>query len=115
MAWPRSPNTRGNTPISHAEQAASLFRGTGDKTGETELLNAAGWYHAMLGGLPASARAVRQALALNTHYGSRHLEGNIWNSLGYTEYQSGASGKAAACYERALTVFPTLGPGRGRS
>ena len=95
--------------LSHAEQAASLFRGTGDKTGETELLNAAGWYHAMLGDYRQARGLCRQALALNTHYGSRHLEGNIWNSLGYTEYHAGASGEAAACYERALTIFRTLG------
>jgi hypothetical protein len=35
--------------LSHAEQAATLFRGLGDKTGEAELLSWVGWYHALLG------------------------------------------------------------------
>ena len=63
----------------------------------------------MLGDYRQARGQSRQALALNTHYGSRHLEGNIWNSLGYTEYHPGASGEAAACYQGALTIFRTLG------
>ena len=46
--------------LSHAEQAASLFRGIGDKAGETELLNAAGWYHALLGDHPQARGLCRR-------------------------------------------------------
>ena len=49
--------------LGHAEQAASLFRSIGDKTGETELLNAAGWYHALLEDYQQARRHCRQALA----------------------------------------------------
>jgi tetratricopeptide (TPR) repeat protein len=94
-----------------------LCRGIGDKAGETELLNAAGWYHALLGDYPQARRLCRQALALNdaADYGSRHLEGDIWNSLGYTEYHAGDLGEAAACYERALSIFQTAGDRWGQA
>jgi DNA-binding SARP family transcriptional activator/tetratricopeptide (TPR) repeat protein len=94
--------------LSHAQQAASLFRGVGDNAGETELLNAVGWYHALLGDYQQARGLCRKALALNADYGS-HLEGDIWNSLGYTEFHAGDFGVAAACYERALSIFRTVG------
>jgi tetratricopeptide (TPR) repeat protein len=68
-----------------------------------------GWYHAVLGDYPQARGLCREALTLNTRYGSRHLEGDIWNSLGYTEYHAGDLGEAAACYERALSLFQTAG------
>jgi DNA-binding SARP family transcriptional activator len=95
--------------LTYAEQSASLCHDIGDKTGETELLNTAGWYHALLGHYPRARELCRQALALNTDYGSRHLEGDIWNSLGYTEYHAGDLGEAATCYERALNIFQAVG------
>jgi len=97
--------------LGHAERAASLFRDIGDKIGEADLLNAAGWQHAMLEDYPQARRLCRRALALNdaADYGSPHLEGNICNSLGYTEYHAGDLGEAAACYERALRIFRAVG------
>ena len=95
--------------LSHAEQSASRCRGIGGKAGETELLNTADWYHALLGDYSQARGLSRRALTLNTDYGSRHLEGDIWNSLGYTEYHAGDFGEAAACYECALGIFRTVG------
>jgi tetratricopeptide (TPR) repeat protein len=97
--------------LGHAEQAASLFRDIGDKAGEADLLSAAGWHHALLGDYPQARRSCRRALALNdaADYGSRHLEGNICNSLGYTEYHAGHLGEAVVCYERALSIFRAVG------
>jgi tetratricopeptide (TPR) repeat protein len=97
--------------LGHAEQAASLYRSIGDKKGEADLLNAAGWHHALLGDYPQARRLCRRALALNdaADYGSRHLEGNICNSLGYIEYHAGDLAEAAACYQRALSIFQAVG------
>jgi tetratricopeptide (TPR) repeat protein len=95
--------------LGHAEQAASLRHGIGDKAGEAEMLNTVGWYHALLGDYPKARGFCRQALALNSDYGSRHLEADIWNSLGCAEHHAGEFSEAAACYERALTIFRAVG------
>jgi len=58
---------------------------------------------------PQARDLCRQALALNTHHGSRHLEAIIWNNLGYTEFHAGDFGEAAACYEHALRIFRSVG------
>jgi Tetratricopeptide repeat len=65
----------------------------------------------------AGSGSAPAALALNgaADYGSRHLEGDIWNSLGYTEYHAGDLGEAAACYERALSIFQTAGDRWGQA
>ena len=65
--------------LAYAEQAVGLCRGIGDKAGETEMLNAAGWYHALMGDYPQARGLCRQALALNTRLrqpppGGRYLE-----------------------------------------
>ena len=95
--------------LGHAEHALGLFRDIGDKAGETEMLYAVGWYHALLEDYPQARDLCRQALALNTHHGSHHLEAIIWNSLGYTEIHDGDFGEAATCYEHALRIFRSVG------
>lgn len=95
--------------LSHAQQAVSLFHDVGDVVREAELLNAAGWHHALLGDYQQARRLCRRAVALNARYGNRRLEAEIWSSLGYTEYHAGDLAEAAACSERALTIFRSVG------
>jgi tetratricopeptide (TPR) repeat protein len=47
----------------------------------------------------------QQAIALCADVGHRWLEGPVWDSLGYIEHYLGNLAEAAACYERALSVY----------
>jgi len=46
----------------------------------------------------------RRSLTLCTETGYRWLEGNVWDSLGYTEQHLANLTEAAACYQRALSL-----------
>jgi tetratricopeptide (TPR) repeat protein len=51
-------------------------------------------------------------LSLSAEIGYRRMEGTSWDSLGYAEHHLGNFGEAAACYERALSIFRELGERR---
>jgi tetratricopeptide (TPR) repeat protein len=88
--------------LGHNEQALRLYQTAGRKPGEAQMLNNAGWSHALLGNYQQALAFCRQAFALSAEVGSRTNEGCTWHSLGYTEHQLGNLREATACYQRAL-------------
>ena len=96
--------------LGHAEQALRLYQAIGDKAYEAEALNAR---RLVLTASSATtsrpARSAARQLTLCAEIGYRWLEGNVWDSLGYAEHHLGNLAEAAACYQRALSLYRESG------
>jgi len=90
--------------IDHAARAFRLYQETGNETGGIDMINAIGWFRALLGDFERSRASCEQALRLAVRAGYLAGQENAWDSLGYADYRLGNFGAAADCYERALSL-----------
>ena len=88
--------------LDHAGHAFRLYQETGNEAGGIDMINAIGWYRALLGDYGRAIASSRQALRLAVGAGYLFGQENAWDTLGYTEHQLGNFAAATDCYERAL-------------
>jgi tetratricopeptide (TPR) repeat protein len=68
--------------LHHARQALDLYRATGHRHGQADILNSVGWYHTQLGDHKQALTSCQQALALHQELGDRFGQAAAWDSLG---------------------------------
>lgn len=99
--------------LGHAGRALRLYRAVGYQAGEAEMLNTAGWFHALRGGFQQGRALCRQALVISAeHEHDAPLyegAGSVWDTMGHIERHLGNVTEAVACYERSLGIFQSIG------
>jgi DNA-binding SARP family transcriptional activator/Tfp pilus assembly protein PilF len=101
---------KGDLPgaVAASEEALRLYRAAGYRSGEAYALNAAGWYHGLLGDYAEALRCGRQALEL-VESGEPGNRAAILDTLGYLHHQLHDYPAAIDSYQRALALQSGLG------
>jgi tetratricopeptide (TPR) repeat protein len=87
----------------HAEQALSIYRGLGNRSGEARALESLGWHLAMLGSCTPAVTCCQRALDLHRELGNRLGEAHALDHLGYASHRLGDD--AAACGAQRVLNF----------
>jgi DNA-binding SARP family transcriptional activator/tetratricopeptide (TPR) repeat protein len=89
--------------VTHCEQALTLFRQTGNRTGQTWALTGLATGHARLGNDDAARNYARQALEGPEDSDPTSLA-RAWSSLGLIHSRLGEHRQAISCYQQALAL-----------
>lgn len=89
--------------------ALLLYRASGHRRGQADVLVAMAWGEACLGNGQDALTHAHRALALFQELGIRLAEGYAWDTLGHVHRQLGRHERSMRCHRRALTLFREVG------
>jgi DNA-binding SARP family transcriptional activator/tetratricopeptide (TPR) repeat protein len=87
----------------HAALALERYRAAGEPLLEAQALNQLGWVEALFGRFAEGRAHCLSALEIQRDHG--HMTGEVQDSLGYIDEQSGRLAEAVSWYREAIAVF----------
>ncbi|MEV5841116.1 BTAD domain-containing putative transcriptional regulator [Streptomyces sp. NPDC051985] len=89
--------------------ALSLYRASGNRRGQADVLVATAWGRACLGDARGALPHAHRALALFQELGIRLAEGYTWDTLGHVHRGLGRHRRSVSCHRRAVALFREAG------
>jgi DNA-binding SARP family transcriptional activator/tetratricopeptide (TPR) repeat protein len=101
--------------LAYARRGLELSRSASDTFGEGNGLAEVAWALALLGSYRQAIRHGHAALRTLRRIGHLHMQGYVWDTLGYVHHHLGDYARAAACYQRAVQILGKYGYRHGKA